>query len=294
LPACTSKKSNIEIAATLQDVEIVSMDSVIIPFTLKNNRIIVKGKIGENVYDFLLDNCAPRSYIDKTIFYSYYDVTKLTRLKSQWKYTEEFVYPFLIHLENYDHQFDTVYVEKTANVKYANIIGTEFFLNSIIEIDFRNYMIIRRNILPDNVQKEYYCLELLAPEINETGTEYLRRWAKIPSFLNKENQEISGTFWADLGNQTTFLTESFAEKIDIDLSKSNTNSLLATFLSEPLLIEGVNLTLQVQDKNGNIMPEIDDWCRYMQQDGAIGVEFFKQFSVFFDYPNNKLYLKKYE
>ena len=80
--------------------------------------------------------------------------------------------------------------------------------------------------------------------------------------------------------------------VNIELSKNDTNALPSTFLLDPIIIQNVNMF--AYDENGNKVEKQSEREEYIFKDGFMGVSFFKHFNVVFDYPNEKLYLKKYD
>ncbi|MBD8389469.1 hypothetical protein [Dysgonomonas sp. BGC7] len=171
------------------------------------------------------------------------------------------------------------------------LLGWDFFNRRIIEVSY-NY---------------HYVKELTRRELNEiSGYDVLKienrgRRLLVDGEVIIDGQKIAGKYWLDTGlNGTMFLAQNILSKYGLNakLVKSGKAKNLDSDKSK------INLIMADTIRVGNsiltrkdIIFSNSEWFVFKENNiyvGLIGNQFFKNFSVIFDFQENNLYLKPIE
>lgn len=172
------------------------------------------------------------------------------------------------------------------------LLGWDFFDNRIIEISYKDHYIreMKRREL-DSLSAEYDCIKFID-------------WGKrliVPASVHIDNKLIEGNFWIDTGlNGTLFFTNNIPADYNLDLSNTksgraknlDTNHTPVNILKTDTIRIGNSI---VTDRD--IIFSNSEWFVFKKNDiyiGLIGNQFFRYFSVIFDFKRNNLYLKAVE
>lgn len=171
------------------------------------------------------------------------------------------------------------------------LLGWDFFDNRILEISY----------------KDHYIRELKRSELDSlTGYDCIRFTDRgkrliVPAKVHIDGKNIEGKFWIDTGlNGTLFFTNNIPADYNIDLSKTkfgraknlDTNHTPVNILRTDTVRIGNSI---VTDRD--IIFSDSEWFVFKENDiyiGLIGNQFFRYFSVIFDFKRNNLYLKPVE
>lgn len=279
----------------------------IIPFIMSNNQILLEGIFKDSAYYFILDNGAPITNLSQSVFNHYYNIAELT-IPDAERRSPKCVLPIPVYIKfkDYDFLVDTILVfDASAFPKRSNfadlggIIGVKLFQNNIIELNFEDSLMTIKDKLPENIS-EYQSFDLLPLKNRTQSFDYLLKQIEIPGFYDHEGNTFNGRFLLDLGSPSVPFTKTIGEKTNFDLSKKDSTTWaafilnsrftsLCTKFSDPSLTDEQNK--QGFTINGQVMTA-DEYIEYKLGDGFLGVSFFSKFHVIFDYPHNKLYLKR--
>lgn len=171
------------------------------------------------------------------------------------------------------------------------LLGWDFFNRRIMEISYNHHYI--RELKPvelsnlqgyDSIRFENRGMRLL-----------------IPTTVHISGKVIEGKCWIDTGlNGTLFFTYDILEKYDLDTSKSKAGraknldthrTKIDILKSDSIRIGNSMLT------NREVFFSESEWFVFKENDmyiGLLGNQFFKNFSVIFDFRKNNLYLKPVE
>jgi hypothetical protein len=288
LLCCFSYKSQIE-----QIFETKKVEEYLIPFIItKNYRIFLEGVFKDSTYHFFLDNGFPVTCLCQKLFTRYYDMEKLTINVLCEDGGRICVVPNQIKFADYEFVFDTVNVDcHKSNLKrkeFSNVrgvIGSELFHRHIIELNFEDSLLIIRNQLPKNIS-EYISFDLQNFEHYAFPTDSLFRQIEISGFYDHKGNFFTGRFWIDLGTPTVTFLKTIREQTDLNYSKQDTNTLASFILNSGVVVENVHF------RSGSASGKYLNDPELRIGHGILGTAFFANFHVIFDYPNNKLYLKR--
>ncbi len=171
------------------------------------------------------------------------------------------------------------------------LLGWDFFNRRIMEVSYNRHYI--RELKPvelsslqgyDSIRFENRGMRLL-----------------IPTTVHISGKVIEGKCWIDTGlNGTLFFTYDILEKYDLDTSKSKAGraknldthrTKIDILKSDSIRIGNSVLT------NRDVFFSESEWFVLKENDmyiGLLGNQFFKNFSVIFDFRKNNLYLKPVE
>jgi len=171
------------------------------------------------------------------------------------------------------------------------LLGWDFFYRRIIEISYKDKYI--KEWRPRDLAglEGYECLEF----------KNKNRRLLIPAMVTVQGKEIAGNYWIDTGlNGTLFFTHNVLNDYELDKSKTKEGR------AKNLDIHHTKVSLMKADiiRIGNIrlldkdvIFSESEWFVFRKNDlyiGLLGNQFFKNFSVIFDFRENKLYLKSVE
>lgn len=246
-------------------------------FELKGNTIYIPAVV-ENTDSviFILDNEAPYSFFNKDYFVNILDSFKNFILIRSLD-TNTFIYKGKIDVKihNTSISLDTVAFGILPKFCKYGFLGTGFFINKIISLNFIDSILYISNTLPDTSNYEKIPL-------HKTSSSLSLRWIEL-EFKNNDNQKIVANFGIDLGAPYTFFTTNFFNKIDIGKINIDTTSKSLREQLNHIILRYKN------EKIPTINDNLDDFN--IQLDGVIGIAFLKKFDCILDYKNNNLYIR---
>ncbi len=259
-------------------------------FHLEKDRIIIYPAV--NGYDslkFILDNG-----MFSTVFTPQgwemmlrKGVSKPEFLHPLGSYFSYYLFPTEVKVGSYTYKKDTV---QLGNQEWAEgfeipdlkgFIGMDLFMDNIVQIDFEKQKVTLKQTLPDDIGS-YEQYELLSFSKKDVPYYNKYRFIKLDGFYDLSGNAVTTNFLIDLGCVTNNLDYPFFTKINRDFSRNiDTNSLTYRLLFDyPIMdtyyIEAETDTTHIDNDRG----------------GVIGIAFMKHHTVIFDYPNNRLYLKR--
>ena len=258
-------------------------------FKLEQGRIVIYAKINDmDSLRFMLDNGASTTMFDSTFWQLFKQQNTPHFIQKSGNY-DYYYCPTTISLSDYCYSIDTIYVasEKYSQNYFSSLslkgmIGVELFNKSIVGIDFENQKIFICDHLPENIQ-DYQKYDMVS--LHKQGDPYYHkfRFLTIDGLYDKNGEPVSSNFLIDLGSVTNNIDYPFCDKIDIAKSKSMVNdtaSIIYLLLNQCPMIESVYMDTFADTVH------VDNF-----KNGIIGIDFLRHYSVIFDYPHNKLYLK---
>jgi hypothetical protein len=290
--SCVSNTDN-NTSLNEEGIELIPYHSDTIPFTMDDelfnlnyyNKILFKGKLLNKELTFRIDNGWYVSGLRKKTVLAIVNIKNFYQKETD---IYNYYYPIdtsniiNIQLNNYLLKLDSIDLNIENDRSSDGIIGFELFANNIVEIDFSQNNIVLHNKLPKIegfTQLEIYKMDSIKLP-NETKIMLI----KLDSLMGIDKQYFSEKFLLDLGSAMSIFSPAFLEKIDINVALQDSSSLKYSLLICNKRIGG-NPTHYSDNK-----PFFETY-NYWNIGGFVGVDFFKQFHVFFDYPHNKLYLK---
>lgn len=169
------------------------------------------------------------------------------------------------------------------------LLGWDFFENKILKISYKDRYIkvLKAQDLKD--LSGYDCVKF-----KNRGKRLL-----IPARVDIQGKRIEGDFWIDTGlNGVLFFNNNIPVQYNLDVSQSrsgrakNLNSdrtMLNVMNAEAIRIGNSYIT------NKEVFFTDNEWFVFKENElylGLIGNQFFKHFSVVFDFRENNLYLKR--
>lgn len=273
-----------------------------IPFIFANDKIFLEGIFQDSVCYFILDNGFTSTCLSKPLFSRYYDTTTLKIQNPDWT-DPTYVVPIHIKLKDYDFVIDTVvafdlsiYDTKREIISdKGGFIGVELFQRHIVELNFEDSVMSIKDKLPKNIE-EYAHFDLLNIKNCSSKYDSLFKQIEISGFYDLVGNPFVGRFLVDLGCPFTILSNTFQRNVDENLSKKDTIALAVAVLSYGPFMTPVsgNNAKEAKKKiieDGKII-DVEDYTEQKFGDGILGISFLSKFHLIFDYPHNKLYLKR--
>lgn len=263
------------------DYSLIYSDTI--PFIMNDNfgtgfnEIIIEGITFNKNLVFLLDNGWHVSGFTRESAQSFIDMSKFHKKEDaayEYYFPNDPAEQVIIKLKDYLLELDSINVNIENNPYRNGIIGFELFDKNIVEIDFKKRFIVLHNQLPDIL--EYMVLSLINMDSIKHPNEIKHKLIELDGFTDR--------FLLDLGAAMTIFNPAFLEKVDIKNYVQDSLS-IHYYLLDYIRRGDSHLLF---DENGKSFFET---YNYWNIAGFIGVDFLKQFHVFFDYPANKLYLK---
>ena len=171
------------------------------------------------------------------------------------------------------------------------LLGWDFFNRRVIEISYK-YHYIKEWRPKDLADLEGYdCIKF----------ENKGRRLLVPATVGIQGKEIKGHYWIDTGlNGTLFFTHNILSDYDLDTSKTkegraknlDSNRTRVNLMRADTICIG---NTRLVDKD--VIFSESEWFVFRKNDlyvGLLGNQFFKNFSVIFDFRENKLYLRSVE
>lgn len=238
------------------------------------NRIFVNAVIHNDTVPLLLDCGFPYSLFDRDFFSEIGQSYSTIRIDNDGD--EKISTNLTVLLGKTPISIDTCYsrIEYTCKSYCRGILGMEFFDHHIIEIDFKNKRLIVYSELPDKISK-YKRLDLFrVPEDEKYG---LLPRVNFDGFITRDGATVSASLLVDLGAPYTGWYKPFRMNITTDSTKQNFNS------------DAYDLLRRVGQLNDYAIPVTE--MHMPKVDGNLGVDYFSEHNVIFDYPHNKIYLQ---
>ena len=274
---CLSCKSKIE-----QNVESeIAAEEYVIPFIFKHDRIYLEGVFKDSTYYFMLDNGAMVTCLSQSLF-QHNDTVGL-RVPDTLAFPK---YTISTHIKfrNYDFALNEIAIAPADAItskmfdieRYVvGLIGVKLFADKIVELNFEDSLMVIRNTLPENIN-EYQSFDMLNLENCVHWFDSLYKQIELSGFYDYAGNSCKGRLTLDLGTHFVTFTKTIKGKTDFELSKKDTTTLVAFILNNNF-IANIEISDDFEQRFGN---------------GILGVVFFSKFHTVFDYPNNKLYLKR--
>ena len=284
-----------------------SETKVSIPFKLINNLIIITIKVNDVPLNFLLDTGVEESILfslDETDEISFANIQKI-KIKGFGKKEAFDGYKSTlnkIEIKNFIDNNHTLYlvldqdinISSNIGVPVNGIIGYHFFKNNLVKIDYQNKkIIIYKNKIKQlkNIEKTFSKM----PLVFHDGKPYLN------SNIMFENSTklLESKLLIDTGNSDAiWLFKNKSDKILLPII--NIEDYLGRGFSGDVfglrgrvqLFQLANLEIKnpiVAFPNSIDTEEIE---KIENRLGSVGSEIMKRFTVFFDYQNEHIYLKK--
>ncbi|MDH6337922.1 hypothetical protein M2449_000927 [Dysgonomonas sp. PF1-16] len=171
------------------------------------------------------------------------------------------------------------------------LLGWDFFNRRIMEISYNRHYIRELKPIELNSLQGYDSIRF-----ENRGMRLL-----IPTTVHISGKVIEGKCWIDTGlNGTLFFTYDILEKYNLDMSKSkvgraknlDTHRTKIDILRSDSIRIGNSVLI-----NRDVFFSESEWFVFKENDmyiGLLGNQFFKNFSVIFDFRKNNLYLKPVE
>jgi hypothetical protein len=284
--SCVSNTDN-NTSLNEESIELIPYHSDTIPFTMADvarpnfNRILINGRVFDKNIIFLLDNGMLLSSFSRTII-PQLEMNKFQKFNATW--TEDIHYipneKIDIQLNDYFLRLDSIRLDINPLLGIDGTIGFELFENNIVEIDFIEKNIVLHNQLPKI--ENYIELPLSGVDSFTYPIEKRHRIVEINGFFDNNKNMFSERLLLDLGNPLMIFSPETYKKIDFENSKRDSLSL--TYY----IFNGIIPNSVLTDNDGKPFFETNACWNI---GGILGIGFFKQFHVFFDYPHDKLYLK---
>jgi hypothetical protein len=279
-------------------------EKIKIPFELSNNLILVPVIINDIKLHFLLD-----TGVDETIIFSIAEKKELLlknteTIKLKGLGSKDFINGLVsngnkIELHKYykdeNHKIIVVLdelfnISSSLGISINGILGSKFFNNHIIEIDYisKNIYVYKNKNILQKIEKKYtiFDLELIK------GKPYIKDF-------NINNKQFSKKMLIDLGNSDALWLFPKTD-FNIELPKKYYEDFLGRgFSGEIYGKRGKTASLEFKNfKFQSIFAAYPDSVSINNVDlikdriGSLGGEIMKRFSLFLNYQDLKIYLKK--
>ncbi|WP_029905431.1 aspartyl protease family protein [Prevotella sp. 10(H)] len=168
------------------------------------------------------------------------------------------------------------------------LLGWDFFNRRILEVSYEHQYIRELKTQELNSLQGYDCIKF----------ENRGRRLLIPVVVEIGGNKIEGNCWIDTGlNGTLFFAHNILAKYNLDTSKLkagraknlDTNRTEVNFLKADTIAVGNTRLI-----NKDVIFTDSEWFVFKENDmyiGLLGNQFFRYFSVIFDFRKNNLYLK---
>lgn len=292
--------------ANAQDVfkYLSKKDKIKISFELSNNLVVVPVKINQVKLNFILD-----TGVDETIIFSLdekdelilkdTESVKLKGLGDKESINGIYSYNNIVSFnENFideNHKIivvldDLFNISSTLGIPINGIIGSKFFKNNLIEIDYLSQKII--------IYKDKKHLPKIEKKYEKIDIELIKSKPYFKDFkLNSYN--FTKKLLIDLGNSDALWLFKKADTAIIIPNKNYEDFLGRGFSGEVYGKRGKTTLFEFKKfEFNNIFAAYPDSLSLNNVDlikdrvGSIGGEILRRFSVIFNYPDQKLYLKK--
>lgn len=229
-----------------------------------------------------------------------FDSSLWTSLDVRHGYCEGYLAQGLVfNIGHTAYAVDTVEISDRRSIfRKSNIraiIGRDFFENYVVELDFKNNIMIFGNQLPAKTD------DYLAIPMEPCGGPHLSmlRVIKVDGFKQKNGRPMQARLCLDLGCGETSYDETFLHCVDQHFSQLDTTSMAYLVMNTiGVAIDSVGFPCYYEEKSGKRVrtpgPSAKIIGESLKSDILLGNNFFSHFNVIFDYKNNMLYLKRNE
>jgi hypothetical protein len=275
-----------------------------IPFQSSNNLMIIPVLVNDAKLNFLLD-----TGVEKTILFSLEDSDSLAfnnveKIKIRGLGSGNAIDALhsknnKIDINGYTDTNHEVYITLDQEINFSSqlgipvhgIIGYEFFKNHFVEINYiRKKIVVHKNSVSFSLKKLKRYEEI--PISIEIEKPY------IQAVTNLNSKEIKTKLLVDTGGSDALWL--FENKKEIECPKNYFNDFLGRGFSGDIYGKRSRIEKFQIGKLGISLPTISfpDTQSLLSvtmvegRNGSIGGEMLKRFDVIFDYPNQKMYLKK--
>ncbi|RRO21845.1 aspartyl protease family protein [Flavobacteriaceae bacterium 14752] len=270
-----------------------------INFVNFNNLIIVKTKLNGQPMNFLLD-----TGVDKTVLFGLKDRNKIVKKTSQkiiikgvsgqYKTYAYKVENNLLELHKFKDKSHDVYVIFDANFNLSDKIG--YPIQGILGYDFFKNHIVRINYIRDFVKvynPKYFNKSLKSYDAFDMRIHKNKPYIQAALKQTKEWQDY--VFLLDTGSGDAIWVKQHG---DIDIPPQNFADILGYGFSD--IIKGIRAKAKAFEIGSTTLksPKIayPDSLSYQgvsftSKSGIIGSEIMRRFHWYFDYENNKVYIK---
>jgi hypothetical protein len=272
-----------------ETIEISDIPDIPIPISFeldKSGRIILTGKIEKETWQFLLDGQWDHDAIEERYIAQICDTIQ----NSVWKMYEN-TYETVrckkrlnIQFADYNYIIDTIIINSPDFLGKApnrhGIIGTRFFYDKIVKIDFDNNQILLYKELPTEY-KDYIPFELF-------GSQNKGNDRRVRLNFNTYNQEtITLEFLFDLGARYSDMENEIKNKIDRTLMPEDSTNFASVLLFRGFHMDRNDTVISINSQTG----ESIDYYKIHNFHGTIGMDIIKQYNLIFDYNGKHIYLK---
>lgn len=275
-----------------------------IPFKLVNNLIIVPIEINGVTLEFLLD-----TGVEQTILFSLENETSIEfkdveKIKIKGLGSGEAIDAYhtrknLVKVGKYEDKSHEIYIILDQDINFSaqlgipvyGIIGSNFFKNDIIEVDYasKNIFVYQRN--SKKIKQKLFKYEKIPISI-ELEKPYLI------SEIILNNYKMQAKLLIDSGGSDAIWLFQNTEKIKVP--EANFQDYLGKGFSGDIFgkrsrIESIQFGKYVINNPTASFPENNAYENVLLvegRNGSVGSEILKRFNVIFDYQNSVIYLKK--
>lgn len=281
-----SGKKNNSTATELSDVPDTPL---VVPFEYKYMKIYLTSVIQNDSLKFILDNLGDYTFLPQKIAYNYCDSTRDKIWMINQNKHKSFLCKkhFTLQLGDYSYNIDTLQIilpERDPILKdpkfleLRGLIGTTFFYDKIVKIDFDRQQILLYKYLPPEC-KDYIVLSL-------TGSKNKVNDRKVQlTFKGVDKKPVTGEFLVDLGGLHSYMNPEVRDRIDMTAMSEDSTDFASVLLSRSFLI---HKNIKAEFVNGQT-GELKNL--YEGHIGLIAMDILSQFNLIFDYNGRKLYLK---
>lgn len=278
-----------------------------IPFQLINNLTIVQAKVNGTQMNFLLD-----TGVDETILFSLEDQDKVSlnnieKIKLKGLGADEAVEGLKsthnkMSFPGYSDQDHDIYIVLDQNFNFSanigipvnGILGYHFFKNNLVEVNYDRQKVIvhnpRRKDIKEKIKRQFEALDITI----EDNKPYALSGISIDG-----GDTFQGKLLIDSGNtDAVWLFNSRSDKIT--LPSRHFDDFLGRGLSGDILghrgrVDKFIFNLSEFNHVIAAFPDAESLKNItLAKDrvGSIGGEILKRFTIIFDYPNQKAYMRK--
>lgn len=284
--------------------EITDSKKALIPFQLINNLILIPVNINGVNLTFLLDSGVKETILfsldDKEINFKETEKVKFSGLGESFEIEGLSSENNIVKIgKNYEDLKHMIYIILDESINFSShvgvpvngIIGYNFFMNHAIEINYQSKYITVFNTEKDADKRSRRSREF--PITIEKNKPY------IIADVEMTSQKVPSKMLIDLGNSDALWL--FPKLIEnFEYNRPNIDDYLGRGFNGDVFgkrsrIHRLYLDEFVFEKPLTAMPDeysIQNLKLVPNRKGSIGNEILRRFTVIFDYPNNRLFLKK--
>lgn len=281
--SCDGSEQNNKISSNNSQTTTPTDTLYTIPFQVSGDmsHILIDAVIKNKTEVFILDSEFPYHLIDCKYVQSLFDTTNHITKIYENGYTRLFCnHPVDIHLQNlvcHSDTFELMFPDYlNTKEESCGIIGSPFFENSVVCINFDNNQIYIVNKVPENINK-YASINYVK---NKEDHRILT--LKLPT----EQDSIPVNFIFDFGAPFSDIGKDIKKHIKIPTGKVDSLNIGAVLLNRAVAIKYKIDVDACNSQTGKVIEHpFENWgC-----DGGIGMDIIKQYNLIIDYQHNKIY-----